>query len=200
MSRPVCARYTRFISVREHPAILGAHFSNALTKPLPASPCCRNTPRRIFASHRGDTLHLPRERRCSTSHASIPASARFWLLFDFEAITTADSVWLRGNSRILILGGEHASYLVFESLPSADEFTTVRKPCTLSESGFLRGSDWALRTFILVPWKMGLTSYRLTCTLSTCFDTICRNVSATGKASFLLPDKPEKPEGKPPDK
>src|SRR6266853_3232267 len=151
MSRPVCARYTRFISARERPATLGAHFSNALTNPLPASPCCRNTPKSIFASHRGDTLHLPRERRCSSSHASIPASACFWLLFDFRTIPTADSIWLRGNSKTLILGGENASYLTFESLSSstpADEFTTVREPCTRSESGVWRRSSWVLRCFM----------------------------------------------------
>src|SRR5260370_1859992 len=47
---------------------------------------------------------------------------------------------------------------------------------------------------------MGLTSYRTSCILSICVDTSCRIVFAAGKASFLLPDKPEKPEGKPPDK
>ncbi len=44
------------------------------------------------------------------------------------------------------------------SMIALDEFKERRKPCTRGESGFLRGSDWVLRTFIRVPWKLGLTS------------------------------------------
>src|SRR2546430_6549641 len=40
----------------------------------------------------------------------------------------------------------------------------------------------------------------LACILLKSFDTSCRIELAAGKGSFLLPDKPEKPEGKPPDK
>src|SRR6266851_431846 len=59
------------MSALEEPATLGAHFSNASINPFPASPCCFNTPRRILASHRGETLHFPRVQRRSTSAPSI---------------------------------------------------------------------------------------------------------------------------------
>src|SRR5437899_12491012 len=61
------------------------------------------------------------------------------------------------NSKTLILDGENASYLTFELLSSstpADEFTTVREPCTRSESGFWRPSSWVLRCFMgFQQWK-----------------------------------------------
>lgn len=97
------------MSAREQPATVGAHFSNALTKPLPASPFSRNTPRRIFPSQSGETLHLPRERPCSAACALIPVSALCCGLLGRGRIAIADASWLSGSSKTCILGGEHAS-------------------------------------------------------------------------------------------
>src|SRR5438067_5330061 len=70
------------MSARKAPTILGAHFSNASTNPLPANLCCLSTPSRILPSQRGETLYLPRRRGSAGPPCGIAS---------FAVLTTAPS-------------------------------------------------------------------------------------------------------------
>jgi len=135
-----------------------APFLECLDQALPAS--------LVVATHPGESL-LPTEETHSICLASGDASPRtphssigsLSVAMLFRGDLCRGLPMAERQLKTFISVESTVRNLVFESRPSssstpADEFTTVREPCTRRESGFWRRSSWVLRCFMgFQQWK-----------------------------------------------